>query len=106
MDGRITVSTGGPADTYVERVRQALSLLKDTGNVGKIATLNCALSQAYGLAGLFSDALAANTVALEGIDQVEKFDHQFLGYSVEHWDSACAGAFCCGLGSLKRRNGG
>jgi adenylate cyclase len=85
VDGRITVSTGGPADIYVERVREALSLLREGANAGRIATLNCALSQAYGWSGLLNDALDANTAALEGVTQVETFDHQFLGYSVEHW---------------------
>jgi class 3 adenylate cyclase/tetratricopeptide (TPR) repeat protein len=85
VDGRITVATGGPADTYVARVREALSPLDAQRDAGRIATLNCALSQAYGWAGLLNDALAANTAALLEVARVDKFDHQFLGYSVEHW---------------------
>jgi len=98
VDGRITISTGGPADIYVERVREALSLLRDRANAGRIATLNCALSQAYGWAGLLNDALDANTAALEGVTQVETFDHQFLGFSVEHWLMTLRGRILLRLG--------
>ena len=98
VDGRITVSTGGPADTYVERVREALLLLKDSSRIGRIATLNCALSQAYGWAGLLNDALDANNAALEGVNQVEAFDHRFLGYTVEHWLMTLRGRILVRLG--------
>jgi adenylate cyclase len=98
VDGRITVSTGGPADTYVARVREALSLLRGSGNTGRIATLNCALSQAYGWAGLLNEALDANTASLEGATEVETFDHQFLGYSVEHWLMTLRGRILLRLG--------
>ena len=37
VDGRITVSSGGSADFYVERVKQALSLLKEGQNLGRVA---------------------------------------------------------------------
>jgi adenylate cyclase len=84
-DGRIILASGGSADIYVERVKEALSLLKQSGNRGRIATLNCALSQAYGWAGLLKHALAASDAALQGLPYVERFDHEFLGYNVEHW---------------------
>lgn len=98
VDGRITISTGGSADTYVERVREALSLLREGTSAGRIATLNCALSQAYGWSGLLNDALDVNTAALEGVTQVETFDHQFLGFSVEHWLMTLRGRILLRLG--------
>ena len=98
VDGRILVASGGPADAYVQRVQEALSLLKEGKDVGRIATLNAALSQAYGWAGLLNEALAANTAALEGISRIEKFDYQFLGFSVEHWALSLRGRILVRLG--------
>ncbi|MGY8683226.1 adenylate/guanylate cyclase domain-containing protein [Bradyrhizobium sp. UFLA05-153] len=85
VDGRITITSGGPADSYVELVKEGLSLLREDKDIGRIATLNVSLSQAYGWAGMLNEALAANSAAIEGIARIEKFDHQFLGYNVEHW---------------------
>jgi adenylate cyclase len=90
VDGRITVASGGSADFYVERVREALSLVKERKNAASVATLsvatlNCALSQAYGWAGLLNEALAASDAAMREVSHVEKFDHQFLGYNLDHW---------------------
>jgi class 3 adenylate cyclase/tetratricopeptide (TPR) repeat protein len=90
VDGRITVASGGSADTYVERVQEALSLVKKPNKVESaatlsVATLNCALSQAFGWAGLLREALAASDAALQDISSVQQFDHQFLGYNVDHW---------------------
>jgi tetratricopeptide (TPR) repeat protein len=100
VDGRITVASGGSADTYVERVNEALSLVKSSNNVGRVATLNCALSQAYGWAGLLNEALAASDAALEGVSHVEKFDHQFLGYNVDHWIMSLRARILVRLGRL------
>src|SRR5262249_53172279 len=60
VDGRITLASGGSADAYVDRVKEALSLVKRGSHNGRFATLNCALSQAYGWAGLLREALVAN----------------------------------------------
>ena len=98
VHGRITVTSGGSADSYVERVKEALSLIRNDEDLGRAATLNASLSQAYGWAGLLNEALAANTVALTGISSVSKFDHQFLGYSVEHWAIALRGRILVRLG--------
>jgi adenylate cyclase len=100
VEGRITVASGGPADTYVERVREALSLLDHQKNVGRAAMLYAALSQAYGWAGLLRDALAANDVALERVSSIEQFDRQFLGYSVEHWAKSLRGRILARLGDF------
>jgi class 3 adenylate cyclase/tetratricopeptide (TPR) repeat protein len=101
VDGRITVTSGGPADTYVELVKEGLSLLKEDRDIGRMATLNVALSQAYGWAGLLNEALAANSAAVEGISRIEKFDHQFLGYSVEHWAMGLRGRILVRLGRFE-----
>jgi class 3 adenylate cyclase/tetratricopeptide (TPR) repeat protein len=101
VHGRITVTSGGPADTYVDRVKEALSLIRDGEDIGRVATLNAALSQAYGWAGRLNEALAANTAALAGISKVRRFDHQFLGYSVEHWAMALRGRILVRLGRFE-----
>src|SRR5579871_280073 len=102
VDGRITITSGGPADAYVELVKEGLSLLKKDKDIGRIATLNVALSQAYGWAGMLNEALAANSAAIEGISQIEKFDHQFLGYSVEHWAIGLRGRILARLGRFEQ----
>ncbi|CCD84852.1 putative Adenylate cyclase [Bradyrhizobium sp. ORS 285] len=101
VDGRITVTSGGAADTYVGRVKEGLSLLKEGIDIGRMATLNVALSQAYGWAGMLNEALAANSVAMDGISRIEKFDHQFLGYSVEHWALGLRGRILVRLGRFE-----
>ena len=98
LDGRITLATGGPADIYVERVKDALSLLDAARSVGRVATLNASLSQAYAWAGLLHQALAANDAALAAISGIDKFDQQFLGYSVEHWTMSLRGRILVRLG--------
>jgi class 3 adenylate cyclase/tetratricopeptide (TPR) repeat protein len=100
VDGRITVASGGSADTYVDRVKEALSLLKEDSDAGRIATLNCALSQAYGWAGLLKHALRANDAAQHGLPRVDKLDHQFLGYNVDHWVMSLRGRILIRLGRL------
>ncbi len=98
VEARLTGASGGPADNYATRVREALSLLKPGRDAGRAATLNASLSQAYGWAGLFKEALAANDAALAGLPSIEKFDHQFLGYSVEHWVKSLRGRILVHLG--------
>ena len=101
VDGRITITSGGPADAYVELVKEGLSLLREDKDAGRIATLNASLSQAYGWAGMLNEALAANSAAIEGISRIEKFDHQFLGYSVEHWAVSLRGRLLVRLGRFE-----
>jgi len=98
VEGRMIAASGGPADIYVARVKEALSLLGPGANTGRAATLNASLSQAFGWAGLFEEALAANDAALEGADSVEKFDNQFLGFSVLHWATSLRGRLLVRLG--------
>ena len=85
VEGRLAGASGGPADTYVRIVKEALTLTQSRQDAGRTATLNAKLSQAYGWAGLLREALAANDLALAGAPNITQFDHQFLGYSVDHW---------------------
>jgi class 3 adenylate cyclase/tetratricopeptide (TPR) repeat protein len=101
VDGRITITSGGPADAYVELVKEGLTLLREGKHIGRIATLNVSLSQAYGWAGMLNEALAANSAAIGGISRIEKFDHQFLGYSVEHWAMGLRGRILVRLGRFE-----
>ena len=101
VDGRITVTSGGPADAYVELAKEGLSLLREDKDIGRSATLNASLSQAYGWAGMLNEALAANSAAMGGISRIEKFDHQFLGYSVEHWALSLRGRILVRLGRFE-----
>jgi len=97
-DGRITVASGGSADVYVDRLKEALSLLQEQSGVGRAATLNAFLSQAYNLAGMLNEALIANTVALQGVSRIERSDEEFLGFNVEHWARSLRGRILVRLG--------
>lgn len=98
VEGRMLQANGGPADGYVQRVQQALALLPAGGDSGRAATLNAALSQAYGWAGLLELALAANDAALAGVDSVDKFDRDFMGFSIEQWLLGLRGRLLTRLG--------
>jgi class 3 adenylate cyclase/tetratricopeptide (TPR) repeat protein len=103
--GRIIAATGA-ADEYVERVKEALSLLPEARNVGRDTMLNTLLSQAYRLAGRLNEALAANSLALESGVRFEKSDQQMLGFNVEQilgfrletWILSLRGRMLVGLG--------
>ncbi|MCO6403068.1 AAA family ATPase [Aurantimonas endophytica] len=98
VEARLAGASGGPADDYAAQIERALALVEPTGDRGREATLNASLSQAYGWAGLFTKALAANDAALERIPAIEPFDHQFLGYNVEHWVLSLRGRILVHLG--------
>ena len=98
IEGRMTQASGGPADWYIEKVAQALAMADAQSDLGRIATLNAALSQAYGWAGLLDKALAANDVVLAHADKIESFDHDFMGFNVEHWMLGMRGRLLIRLG--------
>lgn len=85
VEARISGASGGAADHYVTRVKDALAILDGAADQSRAATLYASLSQAYGWAGLFNEALEANDRALSLLQYVEDFENRFLGYSVEHW---------------------
>jgi adenylate cyclase len=82
--GRICGATGS-ADEYVSSISEGLSLVSPRTQPGRYATLNAKLSQAYTFAGLLNEALAANTIALEGSPHIEPADYQILGFNLDHW---------------------
>lgn len=85
VEARINGASGGAADGYVARVRDALKILERNADQSRAATLYASLSQAYGWAGLFHEALEANDRAMALLPHVQDFENRFLGYSVEHW---------------------
>lgn len=98
VQGRIIQVNGGRADAFVELLLQAIQLAQDRDDVGRVATLQAALSHGYGWAGLLNQALEANDAALAGVAAISDFDHGFLGYSVEHWAIALRGRILVRLG--------
>ena len=87
----------GAADIYAARVRSALHRLTPAQQA-RAATLYTALSQAYGWGGLQKHALRANDAALARVAGLEHLDHDFLGYSVEHWALSLRGRILARLG--------
>ena len=83
--GRILQSGGGPADDYVACMQRAIALSQSGKDVGRIAVLHVALSQAYAWAGLLKQGLAASDVALAGLEHIDSFDRDFIDFSIEHW---------------------
>jgi adenylate cyclase len=50
---------------------------------------------------LFREALAASDLALAGVSRIADFDHQFLGYSIEHWIMSLRGRILVRLGNFE-----
>lgn len=98
VEGRIAGASGGQADAYVNTVKEALALTESRRLNSRAATLNASLSQAYGWAGLLREALAASDEALAGAPGITDFEHQFLGYNVEHWIISLRGRILVRLG--------
>lgn len=88
--GRI-LAASAPADDYVAVIREALSLTSTEGDAGRTATVNGMLGQAYYLAGLLHEALAANDAALAAIADMDADVtlgmnvNQLLGFDIEQW---------------------
>jgi adenylate cyclase len=101
VDARIAGASGGPADSCVTRIQQALSMLTPGRDEGRAATLYAALCQAYGWGGLLRDALAANDAALERVGALDPFDEEFLGFSVEQWARSLRGRILGRLGRFE-----
>lgn len=98
VEGRLDIASGGSADLYVARLKKGLAVLEGGGNEGRSATVNAALSHAYGWAGLLNEALAANSAAIGALAAIEAFDNQFIGFSVEHWTISLRGRLLARLG--------
>jgi class 3 adenylate cyclase/tetratricopeptide (TPR) repeat protein len=104
IEGRMSQASGAPADWYIEKVTQALAMTDLGKDPGRAATLNAALSQAYGWAGLLEKALAANDVAVEHAHRIDSFDHRFMGFNIEHWALGMRGRLLARLGRFDEAN--
>lgn len=97
-EGRIMQAAGASADQYVARVEKALAIDDPQKDRGRLVTLNAALSQAYGWTGLLYEAMAANDLALAHIGEVDAFDAEFVGFSIEQWVTAMRARLLTRLG--------
>ncbi|MGH2541330.1 MAG: AAA family ATPase, partial [Ardenticatenaceae bacterium] len=97
-DGRIAVASGYPADDYVARIREALTIEGKRADMGRVATLNALLCHANWLAGFLNQALVANSRALRWVESIGTFDEQFLGLNVEQWMQSLRGRILVRLG--------
>jgi len=91
--GRILAATAA-ADDYVNLVEDAVKLTSSEGDVGRFATINGMLSQAYFMSGRLNEALNAGAVALAAIAEQGGFEtnvtlglnaNQILGFDIEQW---------------------
>ncbi|MEZ0308377.1 MAG: AAA family ATPase [Ramlibacter sp.] len=83
--GRMLQGSGGSADSYVESVRRAMQMGSGQDDPGRSATLHLALSHACAWAGLLDEGLAANDVAMRDLHRIDRFDREFIGFSLEDW---------------------
>jgi adenylate cyclase len=97
-DGRIGVASGGPADTYTARIREATAIAEHENSRGRLTILNTLLSHSYLLAGLPHQALAAGDKVLHATELVERSDEQFIGLNVDQWMRALRGRILVRLG--------
>lgn len=100
VEGRIIIASGGPADLYVQRVREALSLTDPSADAGRTATLTTALCHALGWAGLLGEALERNEEANALLNREGAPDNTFLGFDAEHWSEGLRGRILLRLGRL------
>jgi class 3 adenylate cyclase/tetratricopeptide (TPR) repeat protein len=91
--GRVLASTAA-TDDYVNLALDAVKLTSGEGDVGRFATVNAMLSQAYFMSGRLNEALDAGDVALAAISEQGGFDknvtlglnpNEIMGFDVEHW---------------------
>src|SRR5258708_13857873 len=85
--GRI-IAASGSADEYIRLVREALAVLDAESNPEEALLLKGLLGQANMLAGFVSDALKANSAALDLIDDERRgTPGTVLAPSVGHMDA-------------------
>jgi adenylate cyclase len=91
--GRI-IASNGSADEYIRLVREALAVLDAHSNPDEALLLNGLLCQASLLAGFIDDALKANSVAFDLIDDEDRAAAgvvlgltaaQMVGFDVRYW---------------------
>ncbi|WP_315784486.1 MULTISPECIES: adenylate/guanylate cyclase domain-containing protein [unclassified Bradyrhizobium] len=107
--GRVLASTGA-ADDYVNLMQNAVKLTSEEGDVGRYATVNAMLAQAYLLSGRVREALAAAETAQEAITQQSGFDsdvtlglnpNQIMGFDVGYWIRCLKARILFQLGRLE-----
>jgi class 3 adenylate cyclase/tetratricopeptide (TPR) repeat protein len=110
--GRILAATAA-ADDYVRLVQDAVKLTSDRGDVGRFATINAMLSQAFFMSGRLNEALNAGAVALSAITEQGGFEtnvtlglnaNQILGFDIEHWVKCLRTRILVGLGRFGEAN--
>lgn len=100
LEGRMLQANGGSVDRYAELVREALATMGPNEGAGSKVLLNIGLCQACAWAGMFGEALDASDAALAGIDAVDRFEEDFIGYSLKHWLLMLRGRVLVRLGRL------
>jgi class 3 adenylate cyclase/tetratricopeptide (TPR) repeat protein len=100
LEGRMLQANGGSVDRYADLVREALSTMEPGSSPGSKVLLNIGLCQAYGWAGMFGKALEASDAALAGIDAVDSFEEEFIGYSLRQWLLVLRGRVLTRMGRL------
>lgn len=88
----------GSADDYVARIREATAIAIEARDASTEVMLKATLSHALRLAGRLDAALAANIEATERVHEMNEFDRQLLGFSVERWLTAMRGQILVLLG--------
>jgi class 3 adenylate cyclase/tetratricopeptide (TPR) repeat protein len=100
LEGRMLQATGGSVDRYADLVQEALATMEAGAPLGSKVLLHIGLCQAYGWAGMFGKALEASDAALAGIDAVDRFEEDFIGYSLKQWLLVLRGRVLARLGRL------
>jgi len=85
MEGRMSVASGGAADTYVALAKKGLLYIDVDRDPGRYATAQACLCQAYSWAGLLREALQANDVALANVQHVDAFERGYFGFAIDQW---------------------
>jgi class 3 adenylate cyclase/tetratricopeptide (TPR) repeat protein len=98
LEGRMLQANGGSVDRYAELVREALATMEPDAPAGTKVLLHIGLCQAYGWGGMFDKALEASDAALAGIDAVDRFEQDFIGYSLRQWLLVLRGRILARLG--------
>ncbi|MDB5872476.1 MAG: adenylate/guanylate cyclase protein [Ramlibacter sp.] len=100
LEGRMLQANGASIDRYIALVQEALASFEPGAGEGSKVLLNTALCQAYGWAGMLSAALAASDAALAGVDSLDEFEEDFIGFSLKQWALVMRGRLLAKLGRL------
>jgi len=96
------VAALGSADAYIDLVKEALALIADSNETGRIAVLKAQLAQANRFAGRLLPALAANTESLRKASRIGSFDIQMMGFRPRPWIMSIRATILVELGCSAR----